>query len=46
VYGFMPARANTDVLNLAHGHDERTHVDDLLFATRCLYGVVTRFCAL
>jgi len=46
VYGFMPARADTDVLNLAHGHDERTHVDDLLFATRCLYGVVTRFCAL
>ncbi len=45
VYGFMPARTDLDVGQLAHGHDERTHVDDLLFATRCLYGVVTRFCA-
>lgn len=45
VYGFMPSRSGDDVLSLAHGHDERTRIDDLLFATRCLYGVVTRFCA-
>jgi len=45
VYGFMPTRHDTSVGNLAHGHDERTSIDDLLFATRCLYDVVTRFCA-
>jgi len=44
VYGFMPTRHDTRVGNLAHGHDERTSIDDLLFATRCLYDVVTRFC--
>ncbi|MDP9373235.1 MAG: M20/M25/M40 family metallo-hydrolase, partial [Chloroflexota bacterium] len=43
IYGFMPSRSGADVLALAHGHDERTRVDDLLFGTRCLYGVVTRF---
>ena len=43
VYGFMPAPSGEDALALAHTHDERTRVDDLLFATRCLYGVVTRF---
>lgn len=45
VYGFMPTRHDTSVGNLAHGHDERASIDDLLFATRCLYDVVTRFCA-
>jgi len=43
VYGFMPARYDTRVCALAHAHDERTRIDDLLFATRCLYDVVTRF---
>jgi len=45
VYGFMPTRHDTSVGALAHGHDERTSIDDLLFATRCLYDVVTCFCA-
>jgi acetylornithine deacetylase/succinyl-diaminopimelate desuccinylase-like protein len=29
---------------LAHNHNERTSVDDLLFATRSLYTIVRRFC--
>ena len=45
VYGFMPSKTGDDPLALAHGHDERTRVSDLLFATRCLYTVVSRFCA-
>ena len=44
VYGFMPTRGAGDPMSLAHGHDERTSVEDLLFGTRCLYGVVRRFC--
>lgn len=44
VYGFMPAKSGEDTLSVAHGHDERTRVSDLLFATRCLYTVVRRFC--
>ena len=44
VYGFMPAQSGEDTLGLAHGHDERTRVADLLFATRCLYSIVRRFC--
>lgn len=44
VYGFMPS---TDPLTarLAHSHDERVRIDDLVFATRCLYDSIVRFCA-
>ena len=45
VYGFMPSRSGEDLAGRMHAHDERVRVDDLLFATRCLYGVVARFCA-
>lgn len=45
VYGFMPARSGEDIAGRMHGHDERVSVDDLLFATQCLYGVVRRFCS-
>lgn len=45
VYGFMPSRSGEDIAGRMHAHDERVRVDDLLFATRCLYGVVARFCA-
>jgi acetylornithine deacetylase/succinyl-diaminopimelate desuccinylase-like protein len=44
-YGFMPTRFGTPALALAHAHDERTSVDSLLFATRCLYEIVRRFCS-
>ncbi len=45
IYGFMPYRqqAGTEEMKLIHGHDERTSVDELLFATQVLYEVVCRF---
>lgn len=45
IYGFMPHRqqAGEEEMNLIHGHDERTAVEELLFATRVLYEVVCRF---
>lgn len=44
IYGFMPTRNALETLGLMHGHDERTSVEDLIFATRCLYDIVTSFC--
>ncbi len=44
VYGFMPSQGENPMA-LAHNHNERTSVSDLLFATRCLYTTVRRFCA-
>ena len=45
VYGFMPYRQTPGLeeMRLVHGHDERTTVDNLLFATRVLFDVVCRF---
>ena len=45
VYGFMPYRQQPGLeeMQLIHGHDERTSVDELLFATRVLYDVVTNY---
>jgi acetylornithine deacetylase/succinyl-diaminopimelate desuccinylase-like protein len=45
VYGFMPSRHNAALIQTMHGHDERTDIDDLLFATRCIYETIARFCA-
>ena len=46
VYGFMPYRQQPGLeeMRLVHGHDERTSVDNLLFATRIIYDIVCRFC--
>lgn len=44
IYGFMPSQGENPMA-LAHNHNERTSVSDLLFATRCLYTTVRRFCA-
>ena len=46
VYGFMPYRQQPGLeeMKLVHGHDERTSVDNLLFATRIIYEIVCRFC--
>ena len=30
---------------LTHGHDERTRIDDLLFAVKSFHGLITRFAA-
>jgi acetylornithine deacetylase/succinyl-diaminopimelate desuccinylase-like protein len=45
VYGFMPSRHNAALIKTMHGDDERTSIDDLLFATRCIYETIARFCA-
>jgi acetylornithine deacetylase/succinyl-diaminopimelate desuccinylase-like protein len=44
VYGFNPAPYSPTEMNGAHNHDERVSVDNLLFATRSLYEIVTRYC--
>lgn len=44
VYGFNPAPYSPPEMNGAHNHDERVSVDNLLFATRSLYEIVTRYC--
>ena len=46
VYGFMPYRQapGLEEMQLIHGHNERTSVDNLLFATQILYEIVCRFC--
>jgi acetylornithine deacetylase/succinyl-diaminopimelate desuccinylase-like protein len=46
VLGFMPHRQTLgeEEMNLIHGHDERTSVENLVFATKTLYEVVCRFC--
>ena len=48
VYGFMPHRQapGEEEMQLIHGHDERTSVENLMFATRVLYDVAYRFCIL
>ena len=47
VYGFMPHRQapGEEEMNLIHGHDERTSVANLVFATRILYDIVCQFCS-
>lgn len=47
VYGFMPYRGapGEEEWQLIHGHDERTSVENLVFATRVLFDIVCRFCA-
>ena len=45
IYGFMPYRQQPgeEEMELIHGHDERTSVEELLFATQVLYEIVCRF---
>ena len=45
IYGFMPYRQKPgeEEMKLIHGHDERTAVEELLFATKVLYEVVCSF---
>jgi acetylornithine deacetylase/succinyl-diaminopimelate desuccinylase-like protein len=46
VLGFMPHRQKEgeEEMNLIHGHDERTSIENLVFATKILYDVTCRFC--
>jgi len=45
IYGFMPYRQKPgeEEMKLIHGHDERTSVEELLYATEVLYEIVCRF---
>ena len=45
VYGFMPYRQQPGLeeMRLIHGHDERTSVANLLFATRVIYDIVIEY---
>ncbi len=45
VYGFMPYRQQPGLeeMQLIHGHDERTSVEELSFATRVLYDIVVHY---
>lgn len=45
VYGFMPGQSGEESLALAHGHDERARIDDLLFAVKSFHNIITRFAA-
>ena len=44
VYGFSPGQFTVAEMNGAHNHDERIAIDNLEFATRALYEIVTRYC--
>jgi acetylornithine deacetylase/succinyl-diaminopimelate desuccinylase-like protein len=44
VYGFMPMALSPAEANGLHNHDERIAIDNLLFGTRALFEIVTRFC--
>ena len=45
IYGFMPYRQSpgTEEMRLIHGHDERTSVANLLFATKVIFDLVCRY---
>ena len=47
IYGFMPYRQlpGLEEMKLIHGHDERTSVENLLFATRVIYDIVLAYAA-
>ena len=47
VYGFMPYRQQPGLeeMQLIHGHDERTTVENLLLATRVIYDIVVAYAA-
>jgi len=46
VYGFAPLQQEPglSLLEMAHGHNERVSVKNLVFGTQVLYEVVRRFC--
>ncbi|MCA1553667.1 MAG: M20/M25/M40 family metallo-hydrolase, partial [Chloroflexi bacterium] len=44
VYGFSPSNADAAESERVHGHNERVHVDDLLYGVRAMYDIVSEFC--
>ncbi len=45
VYGFSPSNAAPSEGERVHAHDERVHVDDLLFGVKAMYDIVAEFCS-
>lgn len=45
VYGFSPSRRNGGDSERMHGHNERIHVDDVLFGVKATYDIVAEFCS-
>ena len=44
VYGFSPSNADPSESERVHAHNERVHVDDLLFGVKTMYDIVSEFC--
>jgi len=45
VYGFCASNAAPAEGDRVHAHNERIHVDDLLFGLKAMYDIVSEFCA-
>ncbi|MCA1553356.1 MAG: M20/M25/M40 family metallo-hydrolase, partial [Chloroflexi bacterium] len=45
VYGFSPSNAADSESERVHGHNERVHVDDLLYGVKAMYDIVAEFCS-
>jgi acetylornithine deacetylase/succinyl-diaminopimelate desuccinylase-like protein len=46
VYGFIPTRyEGASMMGLAHAHDERISVNNLMFGTQMIYDITKQFCA-
>jgi acetylornithine deacetylase/succinyl-diaminopimelate desuccinylase-like protein len=46
VYGFIPTRyEGPSMMGLAHAHDERISVNNLMFGTQIIHDVTMKFCA-
>jgi acetylornithine deacetylase/succinyl-diaminopimelate desuccinylase-like protein len=45
VYGFSPSIADPSEGQRVHAHNERIHVDDVLFGVKATYDIVAEFCS-
>ncbi|MEP7200663.1 MAG: M20/M25/M40 family metallo-hydrolase [Chloroflexota bacterium] len=45
VYGFSPSIGDPRDHERVHAHNERIHVDDLLFGVKAMYEIVAEFCS-
>jgi acetylornithine deacetylase/succinyl-diaminopimelate desuccinylase-like protein len=44
VYGFCPSNADRSEGDRVHAHNERLHVNDLLFGVKAMYDIVSELC--
>jgi acetylornithine deacetylase/succinyl-diaminopimelate desuccinylase-like protein len=45
VYGFCPSNADPSESDRVHAHNERLHVNDLMFGVKAMYEIVSEFCS-